>query len=280
MKDKMQLLPIETVPFMSLNYTDKEAEKEWSPRIKRCTSVIKSVEINLVERGYREAATTLVSRADMADELRRLNERGLVLTVLQWIKKFDGYAHTHSRTTPDDPDALCYGVVSRTERVGLQFKKATEGLNTDHDTIGGLLGYPKCCRDFFNKVWKLGYIDPIWQQALNSGGAVRLESHGGYAIDVSGYPECSAMQRYWGIRVSFHLPCSFTCEATKKMAGIWLNEAAAIDKDVPDLILQLLSLRTAWDAHKGVAIVNTPHFKGTAGSVPCADMHTVYYEAV
>lgn len=274
----MKLLDLGVEPYTSeLTFKNDQEKEYWSNKIEMCSRTINKVEISLVERGIREASTLHVGRKEMTAKINEISERGLIFTPIYWIKSYCGFSHRHTITTKDDPESICYGIVTRSKKSAQQFKGATLLKSVDHETIGQLLGYPDCCRKFFNSVWVVGYVDPIWQQAVNAGGKPTQEKHGGYLIEVEGYPECVAMQRYWGVRISFHLPCSFKCEQTKKFAHVWLNEATRLNPAIPKALLEILSLPTVWDAHRGVATINTPHYKGTSSSVVCADVHSVYY---
>ena len=51
-----------------------------------------------------------------------------------------------------------------------EFKTAWD--RSDDRTIGKLLGYPDCCRDFFKRVWvDEGLVDTTWPMALNTTGS-------------------------------------------------------------------------------------------------------------
>ena len=273
----MKLLKIECEPFTRMEYVNKTAEQRWADRFRRCSSIISDIEIALVEQNCREATTLLLPRNDIEHRQQLLAEQGLRFTPVMWVKKFNGFSHRHDELTEDHPDAVCYGVVTRTETAAIKFKEATLLQNPDHDIIGGLLGYPACCRNFFTNVWCAGFVDPIWQQAENTGGEVIKRTDGGYEIKIKGYPECVAHQRSWGVRAGFHLPCSFTCEDTRRFANVWLETAEKLDPGASAVIMEILSLPSVWDAHKGVAMVNTPYYRGISSSVPCADVHTVYF---
>ncbi len=273
----MNLIKRKVTPFTKVRYHTRDDEAYWAPRIKLVCDTVGPIEILMVEKGHREASTVHLRKKNYKEEIEALKSRGLIFTPIHWVKSFNGFAHEHIYSNKNDPEAICYGVATRTEKVGTAFRNASEGGQQDHDLLGGLLGYPSCCRKFFKDVWTNGYVDTIWHQALNSGAVPERAEHGGYSLTVKGYPECVAMQRYWGVRVSFHLPCSFTCEETRKLSELWYREIRSVNKRAAEVLKETLSLPTCWDAHKGVAVVNTPHYKGLTSSVTCADIHTVNY---
>lgn len=276
----MELAKMEVYPFVRLNYNGPEHELPWAKKIELVSKTIGEVEVLMVERGYRDASTCHMNKNDINEKIRELNSRGMLFTPIQWVKKYQGFSHNHVYTDENDPSAICYGVITRNKKAGETFRDANIGQRSDHEVLGQLLGYPSCCRKFFSKLWDNGYIDTIWHQALNTGYKAKTGKNGNHSISLKGYPECVALQRYWGVRVSFHLPCSFTCEETKKLAAVYFDQINSIDKNAASALMEILSLPAYWDAHRGVAVVTTPHYTGMTSSVPCAKIHTVYYEPV
>lgn len=263
-------------PFEKLTYFDQA--QAWRSKVEAVRSVIYDLEISLVKNNQREAAIVHINKENMVAQVEALTERCLLFTPINWIKRQDGFSHAHYYTTSDDPEAVCYGVVTRRRDVGKKFKEASLAPRVDHARIGEWLGYPPCCRKFFSEMWSQGYVDPIWQQAVNTGGEIKREEHGGYSIEVEGYPECVAFHRYWGVRISFHLPCSFKCEATRSLAQQILVEMKTLNPMAAQSVIEILSLPAIWDAHNGVAVVHAPYFKGMTNSVPCKDIHSVYFK--
>lgn len=276
----MELIKRREHPFTEVRYRRLDYEKYWSPRMRLISKTINAMEPMMVERGHREASTYHLFKTDMQEKMEEFESRGLIFTPIYWVKRFDGFAHSHVHTAENDPDAMCYGVLTRDKKTGKKFKDASNDNSTDHDVIGGLLGYPKCCRRFFGDVWEKGFVDTIWHQAINTGYEPVREKHGGYSISLKGYPECVAMQRYWGIRVSFHLPCSFVCEETRKLAALWFDEITLMDPKAVTVLKEILSLPASWDAHRGVAVINTPYYQGMTSSVSCKNIHSVNYEPI
>lgn len=262
-----------------LSYSSAEAEYLWSRKMNNARK-IQDLEVIMVEQDHRLAGTVRVKKVALESYQKELAKRNLVFTPIHWVKDEQGFAHYHIYTSPHDKKAVCYGVVTKSHKEGDLFKKASEG-KVDHALLGSFLGFPKCCIEFFREIWCAGYIDTVWHQALNSGIKVNQEFHKnkliGYSATVSGPPVCVAMHRYWGVRVSFHLPCSFTCDATQTMAKKWLDVMNTLDPSVTRDVLDILSLPTTWAAHQGLAIIYTPHFRGHANSVACKDLHIVHF---
>jgi hypothetical protein len=74
----------------------------------------------------------------------------------------------------------------------------------DHSAIGTLLGYPRCCYEFFRRVWvDQGLEDTTWPMAVAS--SRRAEEVG--VVEMSGPPEANILWRWLGVRAVSHLPC-------------------------------------------------------------------------
>jgi hypothetical protein len=261
-----------------------QTDDVWRNKIANAARIYR-LEVFMVEKKHREAATIHYGQNELEARQAELKKKGLVFTPLKWVKSQQGFAHYHVATHRDDPEAMCYGVVTRSQKEGECFFLASESGRTDHETIGKMLGFPDCCRQFFKETFCRGYQDTIWQQALNTKGAsvVRTQMVKGstvHEITLKGYPECVAHQRYWGVRVGFHLPCSYTCEATREWAQIWLTEQSKIDPTVAQDTLDILSLPATWAAYQGAAKIYTPHYECITNSVSCLDVHTVHFEVL
>jgi len=119
----------------------------------------------------------------------------------------------------------------------------------DDDKVGKLLGFPACCREFFDEVWGDGNSDTTWEMAGNP-----KSSH----VEVSGPVECNILGRWLGVRLVPHLPCSFNCNETVARAYafniIWPAQEL-------EWARQILSWPTQWSSLHGVAIITMPVLK-------------------
>lgn len=276
----MLLIPSRHVPFSNLVFCNKGDGVFWKKRIELIKDVISLVELSLVIKKYRKAATVTVSKNNLEKEIGKIKESGLIFTPIKWVKKPQNHHHHYfQKIDSGEPDSLCYGVITRSTQDADTFKKASEG-KCQHDTIGELLGFPKCCRQFFAMARFSGLIDPTWQQALNSGGKIKKEFVDsklvGYSTTVRSYPECVSIYRSWGIHYSYHIPCCFTCKSTLDLNKTWIHELNRVNKKIAADLHTIFSKPVTWCALKGVAIVYSPFFKGITDSVPCQYLHTVY----
>jgi hypothetical protein len=137
-----------------------------------------------------------------------------------------------------------------------------------HDTVGELLGFPDCCREFFNDVWLAdGQIDPMYEAACNTSTAEAVDGDRSTVRIPDPNPGLCPMWRYWGVGFVTHLPCSLDCEASVEVARERyriMQEAPddVVGEHVPDAITQWLRLPFEWSANNGLARVSNRHLLG------------------
>ena len=110
----------------------------------------------------------------------------------------------------------------------------------DEIEIGNRLGYPPCCRRFFDRVWrKERKIDTTWDM---------------YSGNAQGPIECNILLRWLGARLVPHLPCSFACRRTVDFANSFNDES----RQEYEWICEMLSWPVEWSALHGIARIKTP----------------------
>jgi hypothetical protein len=121
--------------------------------------------------------------------------------------------------------------------------------NSDNQQIGKLLGYPPCCRDFFDRTWGLGLIDTTAQMEGDGNGPV----------------ECNILGRWLGVRFVMHLPCSWQCPHTRACAERW---KPLWPREPLQWAREILSWPTQWSARNGIAEVVFPVCKLSTRTTP------------
>jgi hypothetical protein len=86
------------------------------------------------------------------------------------------------------------------------------------EILGGVLGYPACCREFFAQNWAGAIRDHQGDMAVVS---FRASPPGPYDY------RYNIFARYFGTQLLYHFPCSFTCAATRLVADAYLAGLAA-----------------------------------------------------
>ena len=146
----------------------------------------------------------------------------------------------------------------------------------DHGKMGELLGYPSCCRDFFQAAWhQHGFMDSTWPMAFNTPGAVRVDAH---TIELAEQPLTNMLLRWIGPRVPSHLPCSASCEATiangQQLLQVWSR--MGVDEEAAWL-LEMLRWPVEWSALHGIGEVRTPVLKLAFSTDPTPHKYTIRY---
>ncbi len=267
----MELLPFRMPPFARLIWVSSRAKEVWGERIEVAKRTYARLEQETVKAGLRSCTTLHIAPDQLTEMVANLAEQGLVFLPLRKVGSYKGFAHSHPPVV-EGKSWSYYGVVARNLTDALSFKQAS--VDNDHVTLGNLLGYPTCCTSFFNEVWTAGYIDPIWQQASNSGEAIINTSPQSIMLS-SVHRYNSSMLRYVGLRLTPHLPCSFTCEATDKMALSWIKLGRELALEGLDDLITILQFPIEWDCLKGIANISTPIFKIVTNSMPTTERYIV-----
>lgn len=141
------------------------------------------------------------------------------------------------------------------------------------EVLGRLLGYPACCRAFFQRVWiEQQATDTTWAMATNTATStnrvVTLES---------GEPSlANILWRWLGIRAVPHLPCRFDCSHSSQFGEQLLEVAMRAGfTDEVAWIREILSWPIEWSALHGIAEVKTPILKISTRTDATADKYVV-----
>jgi hypothetical protein len=139
----------------------------------------------------------------------------------------------------------------------IDFERAWE--DEDHESIGRLLGYPRCCRSFFEDVAvRQGCVDTVW--AMSS----RHENVGNneFSRSISGQSASNILLQNLGIRAVPHAPCSFGCRGTALLAHDLMIVAHKIGLGTEyEWLSSILSWPAEWSGLHGIAEITTPIIK-------------------
>jgi len=265
----MKLIPgLDLPPSCRMVWVSEEARKVWAPVLPKVSSVVSELEVLSVAKGHRPCAWQTIAEDQFPRLAAAWAEMDLVSLPILRVRSFTGFAHRHETPRPGERASVCV-IVAGSLKDALRFKAAN--ASGDNDVQGELLGFPKCCRKFFDDAWAGGFFDPVWQAAMNTNHDIVGERH----IRVQGHPFANPILRYAGIRVGFHLPCAFDCRDTIAVAAERMDLAKATDPNLADILKGLLSMPMSWDVFHGVAVVRTPIFYLIVPSIPAAERHVV-----
>ncbi|MFZ5865270.1 MAG: class I SAM-dependent methyltransferase [Thermodesulfobacteriota bacterium] len=250
-------------PMRRLNYRFKEFTRHhwandetkalWEPRIRDVCACLSQLEWRSILEGIRSCALKIVKPDELQSLSSSLTRYGLTATPLQKIAAGNLYAV--SRSAPREGEPFNYWcVIGRASDV--QCVEHAHSSN-DAETLGRYLGYPTCCTDFYRRFRAgEGFIDTTWPMAQNT---TEKRVISPTQVEVTEVSRCNILLRWLGIRMVFHLPCSFDCSPTVELAEKLTRVArAARFHQEMDCLEQMLSWPVEWSALYGLAEIATP----------------------
>lgn len=200
----------------------------WEPALRQAQTAWSELEVASVSSGVRDSALLVLTADEIGQASADCAFNGLQASVVG--RCGDGFRVA-------------------IHRPGLSATWHRAWMASDDDLIGSMLGFPKCCRDFFLREWRdRGSYDV---------------THAMSTLD--GPWQSNILMRWMGVRLVPHLPCSASCSATLDLAERYLAVAQETGIDVSPL-KAILSLPVTHDALNGVAIISTPHFRFMAST--------------
>ena len=250
--------------FTRFVWVSNRAAAEWEDRMKSIASTWRKLEWKTVVAGVRDSGLLWVTEYEL-DALRPvLKQAKLGASVLLAMK--------HRRPHQAE-ETLLFRVAIGTARTLRRFRRAWAGRDTE--SIGGLLGYPKCCRAAFDQQFvKAGRKDSLWQAASASGSLQVARKD----LEVVGPPQLNLLLAKVGVRMIPHTPCCFTCEESLRLAEIFQSVVeTAEEKDALSSAKEMLSWPMAWSAVNGIAEIKTPIMKINYGTDRVSQKRFVQY---
>lgn len=251
-------LPFLLHDFTRIIWHSQEAREVWEPRIQRINNVWLGVERRAVLDGVRESCLTFVAPMDLPNASQWAARNGLTVLTLAASALSQQYSSTGLPAIAGQP--MQYRVALTRPHLTKRWVDAWTGNGTgrtDNNAIGELLGYPDCCRAFFERVWVNDQgVDTTWEMAQSTQPAIIAHD----LVKVTkGHPiEANILLRWLGVRLVPHLPHSFNCEATVKNAREYMSIFEKEDKLALLWLMEMLDWPIEWSALHGIAEVRTP----------------------
>jgi hypothetical protein len=228
------------------------------------------IEWRAVQAGVRACAVRPMWLGDLVSEAPRWAEAGLAGLPLE-LEGAGGssYSAVTEELRVDQPFQVRVVIATIDQLVA--FKRAWD--QAEQETIGSMLGYPPCCREFFRNVWvEQGMVDPTWPMAAATAAAdpeARL-------IELEGPPQGNILWRWMGVRAVPHLPCRCDCAATVELADQMLRvgRETGFEEEV-QWLTDILSWPLKWSALHGIALIETPVLKVTTMTDATPHTYTV-----
>lgn len=257
----MTTLPFRLPDFTRVIWHSAAARDTWGPRISRMAAAWGAMERLAVVEGHRQACLTFFDPAALPVAAQQAVEQGLVLIPLT----VSGVTAQYS-ATPQAPVAgrpFQFRAVLVRPEYAKAWVAAWNGGQVDDAAVGALLGYPRCCRAFFQRVWVDGAgVDTSWQMGVGTAEHEERTWDKGHEVRVTDTPpEANILWRWMGVRLVPHLPCSFTCEHTVRQAREFVEVGRKYGyAEEVEWMLEVLSWPVEWAALHGIAEIRTPVF--------------------
>ncbi len=256
-------------------WVSAEARDMWEKSLREVSAFVSDLEILITKKGLRKATWQTIKKDRLIDFTEEMLNAGLFVTPLFYVGNWQGYSHRLVKYRKGDKDFNVSVVVTKDIEIAREYAKAFK--SGDHETQGKFLNFPECCRKFFSENFG-DNPDPVFQAAENTKNSAFHSSFDDNLIQVRGHPYSNPVLRYIGLRTSFHIPCSFNCEATIKVAQETMDLAEKTNKAMATLLKSLLSMPMTWDVNHGIAVIKTPIFYVITNTVPTAERYIIEVE--
>jgi len=204
-----------------------DVQKEWEPILQRAAKTWEELEVMSITSGLRDSALVFLTADELPKATMDAGREGLEVSVL---------AHQNG-------NFRC-----AVHKAGMAQYWVNAWRSQDDEAIGGLLGFPPCCIEFFCRVWNE-------RRKRDTTPWMVWPDKPGLCVEVQGPPGPNILLRRLGVRLVPWLPCSFTCTETQDRSRRYLEAGLVVGMESALDILKLLALPVAWSSLHGAALV-------------------------
>ncbi len=250
----MEKLNIALPEFMRTIWVSEGARKVWSPRFQQISRAWESIE-RLSVPLTRNAALQVITPENLPDLAEEVASRGLVAFPLarQGVSG-SGYQNGSVEMRPGGP--WNYRVVITKPELVPDFVVAWRAQ--DNHAIGRHLGFPQCCREFYEWSW----VRDGWRDVALTSTTGPEWADFPRELHQVGYFQNNVFLRHLGVRLVSHLPCSAACVESRDV-GIEMEKVAIAHGFFAEMMWarEILQWPLKWSSLHGVAILTTPVVK-------------------
>lgn len=275
---------VQIEPFTKTNFKTPTSRDLWSDLLDRIAAAKSEAEWRSVMDNDtdRKAAVIHVTNYNRERWLRRVSEYDLSFRDIRYSKPYDGFSHKFFPTDETDPERITYSVLAVNDDIADKFEEAeTEmGGAERHDTVGQLLGFPSCCRDFFNDVWvNQGVKDPMYEITCNSDSADVVCGDRTTLKVEDPNPGANILWRYFGWSFITHHPCSWDCTESVEIARDRYRVMCEAGYDeAADALYEWLDEPHVWSGYHALATVKNQHIIGNTHTSSYWTDKTIYWK--
>jgi hypothetical protein len=250
-----QRLPFVLPDFNRHSWTSELMREVWEPRIARIVRAWVDAEWRSVAEGVRDCGLLWIS----PDLLPTLIPQWEAAHLSAIQLKIEARNLTFNGAVPTKTAGMICVVLGPLDKIQ-DLSRAWAGA--DHERVGVLLGYPRCCRTFFHEVWvDQRCIDTTWEMGART--TSRGTDHTIQIEPPAGVPPlANILWRWLGVRAVPHLPCRFDCSESIALGTRLLEIAdkAGYHEEVR-WISEILAWPVEWSGLHGIAELKSPLFK-------------------
>ena len=251
-------------------------QNEYQQLFSRITGAFLQIEYLSVVEGTRDSHLMFIRPSELEYQRSKFKNYGLEIVLLnKEVDDISGGYGNHSGDWDGNGNYTWRAIVTRPEHVQRWndiWRIRTADVLLGEYLIGRALGYPECCSKFFTQIWiKDMGIDTTWQQALCTIDKVKQDD-----IELWKFPKTNItnielpqttpiwannLLRWAGMKLVTHLPCSFDCKETKRIALENLGIATKYGFGYEyNKLCQIQEWDTTWSTQYGIATIETPIF--------------------
>lgn len=265
--------------FTEVLYKEEFSDKQEAYENLRQHMIDAFVEIELLSviEGTREAHLNFYTPDELELKREELKSYGLIVVPLnKEANTRNGKYGNHSSPYTGGDNFLWRSIITRPENEQKWkdiWNVRSQNVFLGEYLIGRGLGYPECCSKFFTRVWMQDSgVDTTWQQAISTITPIQndeeiytciLPNHETTTVELPDTTPiwASNLLRWAGLKLVTHLPCSFNCKESKRIAlenlGLATKHGFGYEYNK---LCQMLDWDITWTAHMGIATIETPVF--------------------
>jgi hypothetical protein len=233
-----------TVPdFLRVIWVSSFAREYWESKIQTISNLWPTIERQSVLSGLRWGALQSITPENLPEAHHWALRNDIPLSIVGMDGMVDDYGNASVPYTSGQP--FTYRVY-----FGANPKEAHDNWKFgDNIGIGGALGFPECCINFFDKFWRSeGWRDLTYPAMVGK--------------ETRNLMYNNVLLRHIGIRPVFHLPCSFMCKESCKIGmDVYDLMVSLGHKNEAEWSRELVSMPMEWTSLHGIASLVTPLFK-------------------
>jgi Protein of unknown function (DUF483) len=228
----------------SLVFANRADGQCWLPQIKAIASAWYEIEVSSVADGLRDGALLRIPQEDFQRRQATFTQAGLFVRILHSVGETCGFSHREGPVQSGQKHTFLTAITRSADHAQAMFHALRD---SDHVSIGQLLGYPSCCVQSFAAAWLTGISDPVWQMAEHSVERNRGRRINQNQIIVDSFSAINPVLRYIGVRLLAHIPCSFTCEESLRLSERWIDLVKHhYSEEMAQGVLALLASPVEW----------------------------------